>query len=245
MKRIAIVGATSGLGFAIAREFIERGWIVGVAGRRTDRLEALVALAPERVHTAQIDITEESAAAALLALVEQMGGVDIYLHSSGVGHKNLDLDTEVELQTLRTNGEGFVRMTSAMFNYFKTHKQAGRIAAISSIAGTKGMGSAPAYSATKRMQNCYLDSLSQLARMEHLPIKITDIRPGFVATPLLGDECTYPMLMKTEYAARCIVRAILRSKRRVVVDWKYAILVLFWRLIPQCLWERLSVGSRD
>lgn len=87
------------------------------------------------------------------------------------------------------------------------------------------MGIAPAYSATKRFQNTYLDALEQLARMHKVPIRFTDIRPGFVATGLLNDGKHYPLLMPPAYAARKIVSALHRKKRIAVIDWRYRILV--------------------
>ncbi|WP_337658264.1 SDR family NAD(P)-dependent oxidoreductase, partial [Alistipes sp.] len=141
-------------------------------------------------------------------------------------------------------GEGFVRMVTAAFGYFRSHG-GGRIAVISSIAGTKGLGSAPAYSATKRMQNTYIDALAQLARMEGYDIRFTDIRPGFVATPLLSGDGRYPMLMRTEKVAARIMHVLRHPRRRVVIDRRYALMVFFWKLIPEWLWERLKIRKDD
>lgn len=237
--RIVIVGATSGLGLATARCCIRRGWRVGIAGRRSELLEALRAEAPEQVEAATLDVTQPDAPQRLDELADRLGGMDIYLHVAGIGSQNPVLDPSIEIDTLRTNGEGFVRLTTAAFDYFRRHG-GGRIAVISSIAGTQGLGAAPAYSATKRLQNTYIDALAQLARMERLPIRFTDIRPGFVATPLLRDS-HYPMLMQPDAVARRIVRAIERGRRRVVIDRRYALLVALWRLIPAWLWERLPI----
>ena len=118
-----------------------------------------------------------------------------------------------------------------------------RQSVISSIAGTKGLGVAPSYSATKRYQNIYIDALAQLSRMEKQPITFTDIRPGFVRTDLLKDGRNYPMLMSPQYAALRIANAIDRKKRRAIIDWRYAILVFLWRLIPEWLWERLPIRN--
>ncbi len=239
MKRIIIMGATSGLGFEVAKLCIGAGWRVGAAGRNAEALARLRALAPEQVETAVIDITHDDAPQRLDELVGRLGGMDIYFHTSGIGSRNTELRPDIELATLRTNGEGFVRMTTAAFDWFRSHG-GGHIAVISSVAGTRGLGSAPAYSATKRMQNTYIDALAQLARMERLAIRFTDIRPGFVATPLLaGDD--YPLLMQSGPVARRIFRAIRRGKRRIVIDRRYAVLVFLWRLIPAWLWERLPI----
>ena len=244
MKRIVIVGATSGIGLETARLCIREGWRVGAAGRRAEALEALRNEAPGQVEIEPLDITRDDAPERLNRLIERLGGMDIYLHSSGIGSRNSDLKPDIELATLRTNGEGFVRMVTAAFGYFRKNG-GGHLAVISSIAGTRGLGAAPAYSATKRMQNTYIDALAQLSRMEGCGIRFTDIRPGFVATPLLAGDGRYPMLMKTEKVARRIMQVLRRPRRRVVIDRRYAWLVFGWRLIPQWLWERLKVRNNE
>ena len=168
--------------------------------------------------------------------------MDMYFHSSGIGYQNTRLDADIELNTLETNGTGFTRLVGTAFRYFK-EKGRGHIAVISSIAGTKGLGVAPAYSATKRFQNTYIDALEQLAGMQKLNIRFTDIRPVFVATSLLNDGKNYPMLMKTPYAAKLIVKAVRKHKRVAIIDWKYSILVFFWKLIPRCIWKRMKVKN--
>ncbi len=242
MKRIVIVGATSGIGREVACLFAQQGWIVGAAGRREKELKELQLLYPQQIHTEVIDITTEEATTGLSRLIESCGGMDVYFHASGIGKQNYSLNSAIELATIKTNGEGFVRMITAAWDYFRQKGQ-GHIAVISSIAGTKGLGAAPAYSATKRFQNCYLEALAQLARLNHLSISLTDIRPGFVATDLLADGKKYPLLMQKEKVARLIVQAILKRKKRVILDWKYVILVFFWRLIPSSIWERLPIRN--
>lgn len=100
---------------------------------------------------------------------------------------------------------------------------------------------APAYSATKRFQNTYLDALEQLAHLQKLNISFTDIRPGFVATALLNDGKNYPMLMRVERVARQITQALEGKRRVAIIDSRYRVLVFFWRLIPHWLWKRLPI----
>lgn len=238
-RKIIIIGATSGMGYRIARLYQQKGWRVGIAGRRTDKLQELAALAPEQTFWQQIDITQVDAEDGLFALAQQTDGMDVFLLCSGIGSLNLTLKPEIELNTVATNGEGFTRMVTAAYRYFAQHG-GGQLAVISSIAGVKGLGTAPAYSATKRFQNTYIDALEQLACMEKLPIRFTDIRPGFVQTALLKDD-KYPLTMDPDYAAQKIVKAIERKKRRAIIDWRYAILVFFWKLIPACIWKRLPI----
>ena len=239
MKRAVIVGATSGLGLEVARLLLERGWSIGVAGRRVEALEQLRTVAPDRVRVHAIDVTQSDAPDRLHALIDDLGGMDLYFHSSGIGRQNPDLDPSIELSTVRTNGEGFVRMVTAAYRYFRTQGH-GHIAAITSVAGTRGMGAAAAYSATKRFQRTYLDALAQLAHREGLRLRITDIRPGFVRTALLNPEVRYPMLMEPAPVARRIVDAVERRRRVATIDRRYRALVLLWRLIPQCVWERIK-----
>ena len=167
--------------------------------------------------------------------------MDVFLLSSGIGSQNRDLHSDIELSTVQTNTVGFTQMVVAAYDYFKKHG-GGQLAVISSIAGTKGLGAAPSCSATKRYQNTYIEALDQLAQMEKLPIVFTDIRPGFVKTDLLKND-KYPMLMSPQYVARKIVKAIERKKRRTVIDWRYAVLVFFWKLIPSFVWRRLPIHN--
>ena len=249
-KKAIVMGATSGIGMEVAKLLAAKGWQVGIAGRRIERLQALI---PDNKATPQggiicyqqIDVTSAEAPSQLLELIDKLGGMDLYFHSSGIGWQNNSLDIEKELKTVGTNGLGFTRMVDTAFNWFATHHQnnsKARIACITSIAGTKGLGAAPAYSATKRFQNHYLECLSQQARMRHLPISITDIRPGFVKTDLIAGS-TYPLQLQAEDVAKHIVRAIEKGKEVKVIDWRYAILVFFWRLIPRELWTRLRITT--
>jgi short-subunit dehydrogenase len=133
-------------------------------------------------------------------------------------------------------------MVGAAFHYFEAHpEQQGQIAVISSIAGTKGLGAAPAYSATKRFANHYLECLTQLCHIRHLHhISIHDIRPGFVRTALISGG-NYPLQLEPAKVARQIVRGLERRRSIITIDWRYRLLVFFWRLIPRWLWVRLRI----
>ena len=273
------MGATSGIGQEVARLLAANGYEVGIAGRREERLVQMAQATPGIVAHRQIDVTKEDAPTELHKLIEELGGMDLYFHSSGIGWENVTLDADKELKTVETNGMGFVRMVSAAYNWFAEQRadeaklraeeaeqraeraeqrgeeaeqrgeeaeqrasgkeRKARIACITSIARTRGLGAAPAYSATKRMQAHYLECLSQQARMRHLNIGITDIRPGFVATDLIAGS-HFPLQLKAEDVARTIVRAIERGREVVTIDWRYRLLVAAWQLIPRWLWVRLT-----
>ena len=242
MPKAVIVGATSGIGREIALQLLEKGWKLGLAGRREERLEVLAAKAPQRIRFRRIDVRSDYADRELLALVADLGGMDLYIHCSGVGSQNTELDSGIELNTGATNVDGFVRLVDCAFSYF-SKKEGGHICIISSIAGTKGLGASCAYSASKAFQNTYLDALEQLSVMRKCRIAFTDVRPGFVDTDLLHDGKNYPMKMSVEKVAAAIVNGIETKKRVLVIDWCYRLLVFFWRLVPQWLWKRLPIKS--
>lgn len=242
MKRIIIVGATSGIGLEVAKLFRKEGWYVGIAGRRADRLEQLKATDPQGYETQQLDVTSKEAPEHFTQLIEKLGGMDIFFLSSGIGMQNPQLNPKTEFRTLETNVNGFTQMVLAAYHYF-LQQDKGHIAVISSIAGTKGLGSAPAYSASKGFQNLYIESLDQLTRMQKINITFTDIRPGFVRTELLNDNKHYPLMLTPDKVARHIVKAVLCRKSYVTIDWKYRLLVFFWRLIPRKLWVRLPIHN--
>ena len=241
-KKIIIIGATSGIGREVALVYIAQGWTVGAAGRRAAELESLRAMAPDQVFTQVLDVTKSDAPEHLYTLINKVGGMDLFLLSSGIGKQNYTLETDIELATAATNVEGFIRMTNAAYHYFEKQGY-GHLAVISSIAGTKGLGAAAAYSATKGFQHMYMDALDQLSRMQKLNISFTDIRPGFVATPLLKSSKRYPMLMQAPIVALDIVDALKRKKRVAIIDWRFRLLVGFWRLIPKWIWLRLPVKN--
>jgi len=245
MKKAIIIGASSGIGQEVSKLLISEGYKVGIAARRLDFLEEFKERYPDKVVVKQLDVTSGNATETLSTLIDELGGMDLFFLASGIGKQNPNLNLELELQVLNTNVLGFTRMVSIAFNYFKTSDKSGHIAVISSIAGTKGLGVATSYSASKRFQNIYIQSLAQLARIENLNIKFTDIKPGFVDTALLNDEHHYPLKMKSDYVAKKIVKALRKRKRSVVIDWRYAVLVLFWKLIPNCIWERLRIMGKQ
>lgn len=240
MKKAIVIGASSGLGKEVARLLLKQGWSLGVAARRLEQLEQLRDIAPDRVQTHIIDVTRDDATAALDELIDKVGGMDLLFYASGVGNQNMELEPDIELKTVNTNALGFTRMIGAAYRYMAAHG-GGHIAAISSIAGTKGLGAAPSYSATKAFQSTYLQALEQQANMRGLNIRFTDLRPGFVATPLLGDTPKYPMLLETKKVAHEMVYAVNHRKHVSVIDWRWRIATAMWRRIPKWLWRRLNV----
>ena len=236
---IVIMGATSGIGLELARIYHAQGHSVAIAGRRIERLHR-ISNELGNCPFAQIDITKEDATFHLTTLIESLGGMDQYLHVSGIGKQNRCLDPQLELSTVETNAMAFTRMITFAYHYFLQQGH-GHIAAISSIAGTKGIGAAPSYSATKCFCNTYLEALTHLAHMQGHNIRFTDIRPGFVDTDMLSADFHYPMMMNPKKVANTIVRGIAKGRRVLTIDWRFRLLVALWRLIPSSLWVRVKI----
>lgn len=259
-KRVIVMGASSGMGREVARLLLAKGWHVGLAARRKNVLDELCNEYPQLAVAEQVDVTSPDAEERFHALIERLGGMDVYVHMSGIGKQNLELESDIELSTVDTNGLGFTRLVGAAFRYFRGEncdeigenaqktsekrkilgRKGGHIVAISSIAGTKGLGPAPSYSATKAFQNTYLEALEQLSTNLRLGIRITDIRPGFVDTPLI-EGSNYPLKMDAQRVASQIVKAIEHRRHVSIIDWRYRVLVFFWRLVPRWLWRRIPL----
>ena len=197
-------------------------------------------LAPDRVEVQSLDVTAADAAMRLRELIDRLGGMDLFFYSSGIGKQNRTLTPDIELNTVSTNGMGFTRMIGEAYRYFAEQGK-GHIAAITSIAGTKGLGPAPSYSATKAFQQNYLQALEQKANARGLDIRFTDIRPGFVDTDLLNGDFRYPMMLRPEKVARQIVHAIDAHRHVKVIDWRYALLTALWRRVPRFIWRKLKL----
>ena len=239
-KNAIIVGASSGIGMEVAKVLLSDGWHLGIAARREDKLLELKSMAPERIKVMTIDVTQSDAGERLLSLIDEIGGMDLYFHASGIGRQNRNLEADIELRTMDTNAVGFTRMIGTAYRYFAQRGE-GHIAAITSIAGTKGLGPAPAYSATKALQATYLQALEQQSRQSGLRIRFTDIRPGFVDTALLNGDFKYPMLLQPSAVALDIVGSIYKRRHVRIIDLRYRILTFFWRLIPNWLWRRFRL----
>ena len=187
-----------------------------------------------------LDVTHEDAPYLLKQLIDELGGMDLFLLSSGIGKQNLSLTPDIELQTAATNVEGFIRMVTAAYHYFEQQGH-GHLAVISSIAGTKGLGSLPPIP-PPNVFRILISSSRPIGAYQPPAIVFTDIRPGFVATPLLKDD-KYPLLMNVSAVAAHIINALNKKKRTVIIDRRYQVLVFFWRLIPKWLWVRLPVRN--
>ena len=234
---VIVIGATSGIGRAVAEIYAGQGHRVGVTGRRGNLLEEFASARPAgSVYTKVFDVSDDSATESLAALVREMGGVDVCLYSSGYGHTNSDLEPSLELGQIDVNAKGFVRCAVWLFNYWAGNGLRGHLAVISSVASILPLGVCPSYSATKKFEAFYTEALRQLAVIRKADIRMTVIKPGFVDTDFIHGR-HFPMTIRRDRAAALIVRAIKRHKKTAVIDRRWAALGILMRLLPSPLWN--------
>jgi short-subunit dehydrogenase len=238
MKTAIIIGATSGIGNALAKRLVSDGYTVGITGRRTPLLEALKAENPERYLVRTHDVTEtETSAQTLEHLAGELGRLDLLVLCAGTGDHNESLDFGVEKRTIDTNVTGFTAVADWAFTFFQNQKH-GHLVVISSVAGLRGHGLAPAYGASKAYQISYAQSLQHKAAKTKERIYVTDIRPGFVDTAMAKGEGVF-WVASTDTAARQIHRAIVKKKKVAYITRRWFLVAMLLKRLPNFLYNRL------
>jgi short-subunit dehydrogenase len=235
--RTAVIGASSGIGEALAHQLNRDGWRLGLLARRLDRLEALrQTLAPETV-VRRIDVTQD-AAAIFDEVLDELGGVDLVIISAGAGHNNRDLNGELDVDTVTVNVLGFMRTAQVAVRHF-LRRGRGHLVGISSIAALRGNAAGAAYAASKAFQSVYLDGLRDLARQSGLPIAVTEVQPGAVDTAMLKTERPLPtvarrlLVSSPAIAAQQIMRAVRKRTKHAYITRRYALVALVLKLLPR------------
>src|SRR6185436_17799263 len=159
IKRIIIVGATSGIGRKMAELYAANGNIVGITGRRKGLLDEIENMFPEKIMTECFDVTDNQNISRLTSLIQKTGGMDVLIYSSGFGEPRKDLDWKIDKSTVEINVNGFIEIANWGFNFFIKQGH-GSMAGISSIAANRGNSWAPAYSASKSFQSNYFEALA-------------------------------------------------------------------------------------
>ena len=244
MRRIAVVtGASSGIGQALALELARAGYDLGLTARRGDRLERLaieVRAAGVRAEYAAADATRrDETHAALAALRERLGPIDLLVANAGVGYGTdaLAPDAEVLEAEFRVNVFGAFYAIEAVVPSMR-ERGSGHVVAISSLAGHRGLPGAAGYCATKAALTRLVEGMRP--DWARAGIRATTIHPGYVRSELTDrNRYRMPLLMDTDRAARLIARAIRRRKKVYEFPWRMSILV---RHLVRHLPDRLLAG---
>jgi short-subunit dehydrogenase len=237
-RTAVIIGASSGIGEALAHQLNREGWRLGLLARRLDRLEALrQAIGPETI-VRRIDVSHDDAPAILDDVLDELGGADLVVISAGTGHVNRDLKVELDVETVTVNVLGFMKTAQVAVRHF-LRRGRGHLVGISSIAALRGYGDGAVYAASKAFQSVYLDGLRDLARQSGLPIDVTEVQPGFVDTAMMKTDRPLSTLVRwlivasPAKAARQILRAIRKRKKLAYITRRYALVALLFKLLPR------------
>ncbi|MDA8917779.1 SDR family NAD(P)-dependent oxidoreductase [Flavobacteriaceae bacterium] len=236
-KKAIIVGASSGIGKALAIVLAQQGYTVGITGRRGEMLNEIKALYPEQIITMVADATHPKADEELDALVNQLGGLDLLIISAGVAFINKTLDFALEDHTNQLNVVAFTKLANWGMHFFERQGH-GHMANISSVASRRGGRHAPAYHASKAYQSNYFEGLRQRFHKRKLPIATTDIRPGFVDTAMAKGNGLFWVATK-EKAAKQIYRALQRKKAVVYITKRWRIIGFIFSNMPKWMHKRL------
>ncbi|MCX7746535.1 MAG: SDR family NAD(P)-dependent oxidoreductase [Clostridia bacterium] len=238
MKKAIIVGASSGIGRELAKILSANGYILGLAARRTALLQTLQKELPNPSHIKCLDLSApEEASRKISELIDETGGMDLIIISSGVGYINEDLEWDKEKETIAVNVSGFSAAANAAAQYFM--KQGlGHIAGISSVAAIRGGAEGPAYNASKAFQSNYMEGLRIKFKKKKLKIMVTDIKPGFVDTEMAKGEGLF-WVAPPKKAAKQIYRAIIKKKNHVYVTKRWLIFAWLLKLLPYSIYSKL------
>jgi NAD(P)-dependent dehydrogenase (short-subunit alcohol dehydrogenase family) len=240
-----VVGGSSGIGAAVARELRRRGATVAVSARRQEQLQDV---ARGDMLVLPADVTDTTSVAAAAARVrEELGPIDLAVLSAGYW-KQMDpgdWDTDVFDRHIQVNLTGMSNSIAAVLPAM-LERRSGTIAGIASVAGYRGLAGAEAYGATKAAQINLLESLR--AHIARTGVQVTTISPGFVRTDLTADNpFPMPFIIDAGQAARSICNGLERDRTEIVFPARMALLMKTARLVPArvwtALWARTSIAG--
>ena len=237
-KNAIIIGASSGIGRALANVLASNGYGVGLASRRENLLREVAGNIRTPTFVKVIDVSKPiEAMQSLRELIAEMKDVELFVISAGTGFINPKLDWELENETIGVNVSGF----TAIANVAAAHLAArgsGYLAGISSIAALRGNPAAPAYGASKAFMSSYLQGLRYRFAKLRLPVVVTDVQPGFVDTPMAKSPRKF-WVASPEKAAEQIFAAIRKRRKHVYVTRRWRLVAWLIKAMPDWMVTQL------
>lgn len=241
---VVITGASSGIGWALAQAYLQRGARVVLVARRAQALQDALAQAgwpAERWRVFGADVVDAPAMQAMArSCIDAWGLPDTVVANAGIS-LGVDLadaqDLPVFAQVMATNVQGLVN-TFQPFMAPMRERGRGRLVAIASVAGVRGLPGHAAYCASKAAAIACCESL----RGELAPhgVQVTTLAPGYVATPLTArNRHPMPFLMSADAFARQALRAIDAGARFRVIPGPMAWVARLLRVLPPAWFDRL------
>jgi short-subunit dehydrogenase len=239
---VVITGASSGIGWALAKVLAAQGARLGLVARRTDKLEALAAEITQAGGSAAIaaaDVAErEPTLAAIRGLEAHFGRIDLLVANAGVGAPTLlnPVNIEQVQRMFHVNLFGVIYSIEAALPGMLQRGQ-GHLAAVSSLAAYKGLPGESAYCASKAAVNTYMEGLRIQLRPRN--IAVTTLCPGFVKTPMTDPfDFKMPFVMEADKAARKMARALRRRRKVYSFPWQTTLLMKLTRWLPDWIMAR-------
>jgi short-subunit dehydrogenase len=234
LDRVVIVtGASSGIGYALAKEFAVQGARVGLLARRESELRRLceeIRSSGGMAEFVPADVRERQALLdAVRELEVRLGPADVMVANAGVGSTNTPEDVNMAgaETVIRVNLLGVMYAIEAALPGM-LRRGRGQVVAISSLAAYKGLPGAAAYSASKAGVNAYVESLR--VQLYGKGVSFTTVCPGFIRTPMVEKNKGMFLVLSAESAARKIVSAVRRKKKVYNFPW------VTTRLMKLCYW---------
>src|SRR5262245_4719432 len=246
-KAAVVTGASSGIGWCLAKELARDGYRVGLLARRREALEKLAGEIRALGGAAEFegaDVSErEPTVAAIHRLAGRLGPIDLLAAcaGSGTGTRIDPMNVEEVERMMRINLFGVIYCIEAVLPAM-LKRGSGHIAAVSSLAAYKGFPGQGGYCASKAAVKVYLESLR--LQLRGRGIAVTCICPGFVKTPMTEPHSfNMPFLLEADEAARRIARALRRKKKVFNFPWPMERLVKFTYWVPDRIMVRVSRGT--
>jgi short-subunit dehydrogenase len=248
--QVAVVtGASSGIGWALAKSLAKEGARVGLVARRREALEQLTAeivQAGGSAAAAAADVGERQATvAAIHDLAARLGPIDLLVANAGVGAPTrLEPFNVPDMEKMfRVNTLGVIYSIEAVLPEM-LRRGRGHLAAVSSLAAYKGLPGESAYCASKSAVNAFMEGLR--IQLRGKGIAVTTICPGFVRTPMTSvNEFSMPFVLEADEAARRIVKALRRRKKVFNFPWPTTFLMKLTRWLPDWLMARTMASYNE
>ncbi|HTP01181.1 MAG TPA: SDR family NAD(P)-dependent oxidoreductase [Anaerolineales bacterium] len=240
-----IIGASSGIGAALARRLIAAGYTLALVSQREEELRALCSeINSAAGKTAAVpyvhDVTQyEEAPGLLRQIVSDLGGLDFAAYVAGVNYPpGLDqYNFENDRKMIDVNVTGAIAWLNPIAEMFQSAGR-GQIVGISSVAGDRGRIGNPGYNASKAALSTYLEALRN--RLTRRGVNVLTIKPGFVKTQMLAAAQKPMFPITPEKAAEDIHRAMRARKQQIYTPWFWTWIMLVVRNIPSVLFRRMS-----
>ena len=244
-RRILILGATSAIAIAIARELLASDAQYFLVARNAEKLDSvrndLRTRGAGAVTTRVLDLDDTAAHPPMFsAALQAMGSIDLALIAHGALGNQDEAQTSAAAATaiLHTNFISAVSLITWLANYFENAHR-GTLAVISSVAGDRGRKSNYVYGASKGALNIFLDGVRN--RIDRAGVQVLTIRPGFVSTPMTAHLPQGPLFASPEQVARGIVKAIAARKDVVYVPGFWRPIMFIIRSVPEFVFKKLNL----